>query len=164
MAYSVSKESLVPLLTRCITRHGTIKAISEFPSSVSEKGGDATVTEEFIALREIRKYDDSNEMIQASFERAVEAYIAALNEAEAEIKELKVHVSNHSVIPKSPNPMIANLKYIVLWFGVVGIAAWMDDENFSATLAASVVIAGTALLCFLAFLSRNSQSSTRADK
>ncbi|MEP3212108.1 MAG: hypothetical protein ABJQ29_02845 [Luteolibacter sp.] len=161
MAYSVSKEALVPMLTRCIVRHGTLKAIGDYPDIVRERGEDATVTEEFIALNEIRKHNDSEEMIRAAFERAILAYTGALDKADKEIKELNNRPQDNAIQKPASPPFIPNLKYIVLWFAVIGIGAWMDEENFSATLAASVVIAGTGFLCFLAFLSRESHAAPK---
>jgi hypothetical protein len=157
MAYFAPKESLVPLLARCIIKHGTIKAIRDYPSTVSDRGGDATVTDEFIALNEIRRYEDSNEMIQAAFENALSACMAALDKAGQENKELSNRPQNNVKQKQPVNPFFPYWKHILLWCGVIGIGAWMDEENFSATLAASVVIAGTGLLCFLAFLSKESQ-------
>jgi hypothetical protein len=154
MAYRISKEALVPLLAKCIIRHGTLKNVSEYPAKVSESGGDATVTEEFIALREIRRYEDSDEMIRSAYEKALVACQSAIEQAEEEISDLKNRLPNKPDNIKRSFLEIPNLRYIILWFGVVAIAAWMDEENFSATLAAAVVIAGTGFLCFLAVINR----------
>ena len=142
------------MLAKCIIRHGTIEAINAYPNKVREKGGDATVTEEFIALYEIRKCDNANEMIRNAFEKAVLALMGTLDKADKEIKELRSLVENQTAQRRRRIPVIPNLKYILLWCGVIGIATWMDSKNFSATLASTIVIAGTGFLCYLAFLSK----------
>jgi len=157
MAYSVSKESLIPMLFRCIIRHGSLEAVSNYPSKVSERGEDATVCEEFIALNSIRRYDDADDMIQSALEKVVVATYGALEEAEGEIKDLKNSAASQPAQPRSQPSGIPHLKYILSWFVVVGIAAWMNEENFSATLASTIVIAGTGLLCFLAYLNRRTE-------
>lgn len=154
MSYRVSKEALVPMLAKCIIRHGTLNAIEKYLSKVSERGGDATVTEEFIALNEIRGYENSNEMIQSAFEKAVIACQSALDKADLEISDLKSRIPDVNNQKGRTYLGIPNLPYIIAWLGVVGIAAWMDEKNFSATLAAAVVLAGTGLLCFLVFINR----------
>lgn len=142
------------MLARCIIRHGTLEAIKDYPSKVSERGGDATVCEEFIALNSIREYDDSEKMIQSAFEKAILASKGALDQADEEIKQLSSRAEVKTAQKARLLPVIPHLKYILSWFVVVGIAAWMDEEKFSATLASAVVVAGTGFLCFLAYLNR----------
>ena len=160
MAYSISKEALVPLLVKCIIRHGSLEAVRNYPSKVSERGEDATVCEEFIALNSIRRYDDADDMIRSALEKVVVATYGALEEAEAEIKNLKASTTSQIAKPKLKSLSTPHLKYILSWFLVVGIAAWMDEENFSATLASAIVIAGTGLLCFLAYLNSIGESTS----
>ncbi|MDA7930124.1 hypothetical protein N9B63_04735 [Akkermansiaceae bacterium] len=150
MAYSISKESLVPLLTRCLIRHGSIEAIQSYPASVSKEGRDATVCDEFIVMNEIRRYEDSEDMIRQAYEKVITASKSALDKADAEIKELTERQAEIE-----GNTAVRPLWFYVLgWAVVVGVAAWMDEENFSATLAASVVLAGTGLICFFAYHER----------
>ena len=147
MAYSAPKESLVPLLVRCLIRHGSIAAINRHPESVRMQGGDATVCEEFIVMNEIRRYEDSEEMIREAYEKVISASKSALDKADAEIKELTAQ-QNQVATKAPPKPWWF---YAVGWAIVVAVAAWMDEENFSATYAASVVLAGTGFICFFAY-------------
>lgn len=151
MAYSISKERLVPLLTKCLIRHGSIEAIQSYPASVTkERRGDATVCDEFIVMNEIRRYEDSEDMIRQAYERVITASKSALDKADAEIKELterQAEIEGNAAV----RPWWF---YALGWAIVVGVAAWMDEENFSATLAASVVLAGTGLICFFAYQER----------
>lgn len=151
MSYRISKEALVPLLCRCLIRHGTLQAIKDYPSKVSENGGDATVCDEFIVMNEIGRYDDCEELIRESYEKVILSVRGALDKADSEIQALKAEQPSKQKSVSS-NLFEAWWKYLIPWALIVGAAAWMDEEGISATLASSVVISGTGFLCFFAYM------------
>ena len=82
MAYSVSQSDLVPMLAKCLLKHGSLAAVENYPDQVSEQGGDATICAEFIALHEIRKTSNPEDLIRAAYDKAIHAATRALRDAD----------------------------------------------------------------------------------
>jgi len=76
MSYQVSPDALVPMLARCLVKHGSMEAIQDYIRDFEKNGGgDATVCQEFIATYEISMMSDRAARIaqaQAMAEDAIE--------------------------------------------------------------------------------------------
>lgn len=138
MSYSTDKESLVPLLGKCLLKHGSLKNVEEYPQKVRESGGDATVCSEFIALHEIRRYSESDEMIQSAFEVALAASRKALKE-----KDQLSSPEPSEEINREKFPFLA----ATLWVFIVIAALYFEDESVSPLLLSSIVLSGSYMIC-----------------
>lgn len=63
MSYRNSPDALVPMLAKCLVRHGSMEAIENYIRDFEKGGGDATVCPEFIATHEISRRSDREQMI-----------------------------------------------------------------------------------------------------
>ena len=118
-----------------------MEAVERYPDQVSKDGGDATVCVEFIALHEIRRSENSEDLIQAAYEKAIQAATNALKEADAKrpaatqkIESCRISRQRAWVIPA------------ITWLIVVGVSIWLEDEGTSPLLLASIVASATYLL------------------
>lgn len=74
MSYQISPDALVPLLARCLVKHGSMEAIHNHIRDFERNGGgDATVCPEFIATNEISRRADRDAMIAAAMALAEKA-------------------------------------------------------------------------------------------
>lgn len=143
MAYSVSQSELVPLLAKSLLRHGSLKAVESYPEQVRNQGGDATVCEEFIALHEIRRTSNSDELIRAAYEKAIQAATGALRDADAK--------SPKAVTMGPPSSTDRQAKWptwlfpAIAWLVLAVLCIWLEDGGSSPILLASIV-ASTAYL------------------
>ena len=141
MAYSVSQSDLVPMLAKCLLRHGSMEAVERYPDKVSKKGRDATVCPEFIALHEIRRSDNSRDLIQAAYEKAIQAATGALKEADAKRPAATQKIESYRASRQRTWVVPA-----ITWLLVVGVSIWLEDEGTSPLLLASIVASAAYLL------------------
>jgi len=143
MAYSVSESDLVPMLAKCLLRHGTLEAVKNYPQQVSSQGGDATVCAEFIAMREISMTSNPQELISAAYEKAIKAATSALRDADAKTSKSEIVGSQIS-----NNRMSKKTTWLIppaLWIFIAGICIWFEDEGTSPMLLASIVASSAYL-------------------
>ncbi len=144
MAYSFSKSDLVPMLAKCLLKHGSLEAVKSYPAQVRNQGGDATVCAEFIALNEIMKSENPNDLIHASYEKAIQAAADALREADA--KNLKSGDEESLCSSARHDKGRAWLIPSIAWLVLAGISIWLEDEGASPILLASIVVSAAYLL------------------
>jgi hypothetical protein len=74
MSYQIPPDALVPLLARCLVKHGSMEAIHAHIRDLERSGsGDATVTPEFIATNGISRRVDGDSMIAEAMALAEKA-------------------------------------------------------------------------------------------
>jgi hypothetical protein len=147
MSYSIDKSALVPLLAKCLLRHGSVEAMQEYMDNVSKKGGDATITDEFIATYEIGKYEERKEMTLAAYQKAMKAACMALNEADDRLREQRKLIP----IPHENKVIewLKNKKVLasIAWVVFIAITVWLDEEvRISEILLSTMVVAATFIL------------------
>lgn len=143
MAYSVSQSDLVPMLAKCLLRHGSLGAVESYPEQVRNQGGDATVCAEFIALHEIRRASNPEDLIRAAYEKAIQAATEALRDADAKAPKT-VAAGPPSSVRQSKKP--AWLIPSVAWLALAGLCIWLEDKGSSPILLASIVASAAYLL------------------
>jgi len=161
MSYSITKESLVPLLTRCLIRHGSIEAIRLYPDSMAKKGMDATICDEFIVMNEISSYEDSEAMIREAHEEAIKTCKSAFEKANAETKELKAEIKELKEQQTNTESLSTQKPwwfFALGWAVVIGVAAWVHEPYIPSDLPTSIVFAGTLFICFFAYLDKRHRS------
>jgi hypothetical protein len=147
MSYSIDKSALVPLLAKCLLRHGSVEAMQEYMDNVSKKGGDATVTEEFIATYEIGKYEEREKMTLAAYKKAIKAACMALDEADE-----KLSAQEKIILTQRENKVVEWLKNkrvlaSIAWVVFIAITVWLDEEvGTSSLLLSTMVVAATFIL------------------
>lgn len=144
MAYSVSQSDLVPMLAKCLLRHGSLTAVENYPDQVSKRGGDATVCAEFIALYEIRMTANPEDMIRAAYEKAIQAATIALRNADSKTPKAGWAEALSTSVRQGKSP--AWLISAVAWLVLAGLCIWLEDKGSSPILLASIVASATYLL------------------
>lgn len=144
MAYSVSQSDLVPMLAKCLLRHGSLAAVENYPDQVSKQGGDATVCAEFIALYEIRRSANPEDMIRAAYEKAIQAATAALRDADSKTAKAGVESPPPSSDRQGKRPTW--LIHAIGWLVLAGLCVWLEDEGSSPVLLASIVASAAYLI------------------
>ncbi len=161
MAYSVSQADLVPMLAKCLLRHGSLEAVERYPDKVREQGGDATVCAEFIALNEIRRTSNSEDMIRAAYEKAIQAATGALRDADAKSPKTVVVGTPSSTDRQGKRPTW--LIPAGAWLALAGLCIWLEDEGSSPILLASIVASAAYLLGVSITLRRNKEREQAVD-
>jgi hypothetical protein len=161
MAYSVSQADLVPMLAKCLLRHGSLEAVQSYPDQVSSQGGDATVCAEFIALHEIRRTSNPEELIRAAYEKAIQAATGALRDADAKSPAAVAVGSPSSTVRQSKRP--AWLIPAVAWLALAGLCIWLEDEGSSPVLLASIVASAAYLLGVSTTIRKNQEREQAVD-
>lgn len=141
MAYTVSQADLVPMLAKCLLRHGSLEAVQSYPEQVRSQGGDSTVCAEFIALHEIKRTSNPEELIRAAYEKAIQAATGALRDADAKAEAVG---PPSSTVRQSKRPTW--LLPAVAWLILTGLCIWLEDEGSSPILLASIVASAAYLL------------------
>lgn len=159
MAYSVSQSDLVPMLAKCLLRHGSLEAVERYPDEVRAQGGDATVCAEFIALHEIRRTSNSEDMIRAAYEKAIQAATGALRDADAKSPKTVVVGLPSSTDRQGKRPTW--LIPAVAWLVLAGLCIWLEDEGSSPILLASIVASAAYLLGVSITIRRNKERTSR---
>ena len=144
MAYSVSQSDLVPMLAKCLLRHGSLAAVESYPELVSKQGGDATVCAEFIALYEIRRTANPEDMIRAAYEKAIQAATGALRDADSKAPKKGVEVAPSLSVRQGKRPTW--LFPAIAWVAIAGLCVWLEDEGSSPILLASIVASAAYLI------------------
>jgi hypothetical protein len=160
MAYSVSQSDLVPMLAKCLLRHGSLAAVEDYPEQVSKQGGDATVCAEFISLYEIRRTANPEEMIRAAYEKAIQAATGALRDADSKTPKEGVHLAPSSLVRQRKKP--AWLIPAIAWLVLAGLCIWLEDEGSSPILLASIVASAAYLIGVTATIQRNKEREQAA--
>lgn len=155
MAYSVSQSDLVPMLAKCLLRHGSLEAVESYPEQVRNQGGDATVCAEFIALHEIRRTSNPEDLIRAAYDKAIQAATGALRDADA--KSLKAVAAGPPSSTVGQGKMPTWLIPAVAWLVLSGLCLWLEDEGSSPILLASIVASATYLLGVGITIQRNKE-------
>ena len=150
MAYSVSQSDLVPMLAKCLLRHGSLAAVENYPEQVRNQGGDATVCAEFMALHEIRRTSNPEELIRAAYEKAIQAATGALRDADVKSSKEVTPVVRQAKRPVWLIPLVA-------WLIIAGLSIWLEDEGTSPILLASIVASAAYLLGVVIAIRRNKE-------
>lgn len=160
MAYSASQSDLVPMLAKCLLKHGSREAVESYPEQVGNQGADATVCDEFIALYEIRRRSNSEDLIRAAYEKAIQAATGALRNADAKSTKAGTVVPPYSIVRqgKSSTWLIP----AVAWLVLAGLCVWLEDEGTSPILLASIVASAAYLLGVGVTIQRNKERERAA--
>jgi hypothetical protein len=132
------------MLAKCLLRHGSLEAVESYPEQVRNQGGDATVCAEFIALHEIRRRANPDDMIRAAYEKAIQAATGALRDADAQPTKSGTKGSPDSIVRQTNKP--AWLVPAVAWLALAGLCVWLEDEGSSPTLLATIVVSAAYLI------------------
>ena len=128
MAYSVSQSDLVPMLAKCLLRHGSLAAVENYPEQVRNQGGDATVCAEFMALHEIRRTSNPEELIRAAYEKAIQAATGALRDADVKSSKEVTPVVRQAKRPVWLIPLVA-------WLIIAGLSIWLERRGHESYIA-----------------------------
>jgi hypothetical protein len=141
------------MLAKCLLRHGSLTAVENYPEQVSKQGGDATICAEFIALYEIRRTANPEDMIRAAYEKAIQAATGALRDADAKAPTAVGPPSSPVREGKRPAWLIP----VIAWLGLAGICIWLEDEGSSPVLLASIVASAAYLIGVITAIRRNKE-------
>ena len=155
MAYSVSQSDLVPMLAKCLLRHGSLDAVESYPEQVRNQGGDATVCAEFIALYEIRRTSNPEDLIRAAYEKAILAATGALRDADAKAAKAVAVGTPTSTVRQGKK--LTWLIPAVAWLVLSGLCIYLEDKGSSPILLASIVASAAYLLGVSIAIRRNKE-------
>jgi Flp pilus assembly protein TadB len=138
-----------------------MEAVERYPEQVRKQGGDATVCPEFIALHEIRRAEQSEDLIRAAYEKAIQAATGALRDADTKQPETQSARSQALATRSGRRP--SWVVPVVAWLVVAGISIWLEDEGTSPVLLASIVASTAYLLGVGIKLRRNKDREQGVD-
>jgi len=149
------------MLAKCLLRHGSLEAVERYPDRVREEGGDATICAEFIALNEIRRTSNSEDMIRAAYEKAIQAATGALRDADA--KTPKTLVADPQSSTNQRGESSTWLIPAVAWLVLAGLCIWLEDKGSSPILLASIIASAAYLLGVRITIRRNKEREQAVD-